>query len=109
MSGHVEVEQAAPAVADQKEDVEGLEGQGLNHEQISCPDGLDMVGEEGAPALAGRPSWPTTSVAADGAGTHADAELEQLAADPLGAPVGVLARHGGDQRPDLGLQSWPPE
>src|SRR5262245_61049421 len=53
MSGHVEVEQAAPAVADQKEDVEGLEGQGLNHEHISCPDGLDMVGEEGAPALAG--------------------------------------------------------
>jgi hypothetical protein len=29
--------------------------------------------------------------ASDGAGTHGDAELEQLAGDPLGAPVGVLA------------------
>ncbi len=44
MGGHVDVEQATPIVADQEEDVQGLEGQGLNHEQISCPDGPGMVG-----------------------------------------------------------------
>jgi hypothetical protein len=38
--------------------MEGLEGQGLDHEQVCCPDGLGVVGEEGTPALAGRPSWP---------------------------------------------------
>ena len=57
-SGHVDVEQAAPAVADQKEDVEGLEGQSLNHEQISCPDGLGMVGEEGGQLWLGGRAGP---------------------------------------------------
>jgi hypothetical protein len=68
VSGQVEVEQAAAAVADQEEDVEGPEGQGLDHEQVCCPDGLGLVGEEGTPTLAGRPSWPAASVVADGAG-----------------------------------------
>src|SRR5262244_1234277 len=54
VGGHVEMEQTAAAVADQEEDVEGLESQGLDHEQVSGPDGLSVVGEEGAPALAGR-------------------------------------------------------
>jgi hypothetical protein len=30
-------------------------------------------------------------------------------ADPLSAPAWVLAPHRGDQRPDLGVQPWPPE
>ena len=47
------MEQAAAVVADHKEDVKGLEGQGLDHEEVSCPDGVGVVGEEGAPTLAG--------------------------------------------------------
>jgi len=76
VGGHVEVEQAAAVVADQEEDVEGLEVQGLDYEEVGCPDGLGVVGEEGAPALAGRPNWPAASVASDGAGADGDAELE---------------------------------
>jgi hypothetical protein len=53
----------------------GLEGEGLDHEQVRGPDGLSVVGEEGAPALAGRSGWPATPVAADGAGADGDAEL----------------------------------
>jgi hypothetical protein len=94
-------------VADQEEDIEGLEAQGLDHEQVSCPDGLSVVGKEGTPALAGRSGWPAPPVAADGACADDDAELEQLTADALGAPVWVLAPDGGDQRPDLGLQARP--
>ncbi len=75
----------------------------------SAAQGLGMVGEEGAPALAGWPSWATTSVAADGAGADGGAKFEQLAADAFGAPMRVLARHSGDQRADLGLQPRPPE
>ncbi len=82
-------------------------GQGLNHEEIGSPDGLGVVGKEGTPALAGRPGWPTASVTANGACADGDAELEQLAADALGAPVRVLARHGGDQGPNLRVQAWP--
>ncbi len=103
MGGDVEVEQAAAVVADQEDDVEGSEGKGLDHEQISSPDGFSVVGEEGAPALAARPSRSAAAVASDGACAHGEAELEQLA-DALGDQVRILARHGGDQRPDLGFK-----
>ena len=75
VGGHAEVEQAAAVVADQKEDVEGLEGEGLDHEEVGSPDGLSVVGEEGAPALAGWSGWSAASVAADGARADGDAEL----------------------------------
>src|SRR5437868_2126635 len=52
MGGDLEVEELATAVADEEEDVEGLEGEGLNHKQIRRPDRSRMVGQEGAPALA---------------------------------------------------------
>ena len=42
---------------DQEEDVEGLEGQCLDHEEDGCPDGVSRVGEEGAPTVAWRPGW----------------------------------------------------
>jgi hypothetical protein len=77
---HIEVEQAAAMVADQEEDVEGLEGECLDHEQVRGPDGTRVVREEGTPALAGRSGWPAPPVAADGAGADGDAEL---AADAL--------------------------
>ncbi len=54
MSGHVEVEQAATVVADQEEDVEGVEGQGLDREEICCPDGLSVVGKVRQLWLGGR-------------------------------------------------------
>jgi hypothetical protein len=50
-------------VADQEEDVKGLEGQGLDHEKVCRPDGLSVVGEEGTPALAGRPGRSAAAVA----------------------------------------------
>jgi hypothetical protein len=53
-----------------------------------------------------RPSRSAAAVASDGACAHGDAELEQLA-DPLCDPVWILARDGGDQRPDLGVQARP--
>jgi len=106
VGGHVEVEHAAAVVADQEEDVESLKGQGLDYEEVGSPDDVGVVGEEGTPALAWRPGWPAASVASDGAGADCDTELDQLATDPLGAPVQVLARHGSDQLTYLGLQPW---
>ena len=41
---------------------------------VCGPDGLSMVGEDGTPALAGRPGWPAPPVAADGAGADGDAD-----------------------------------
>jgi hypothetical protein len=82
VGGHVDVEQEAAVVADQEEDVEGLESEGLDDEEVGSPDGLSVVGEEGATALAGRSGRSATSVAADGACADGDAELEELTADP---------------------------
>ncbi len=81
--------------------------QGLDHQQVGSPDGLGMVGKEGAPALAGRSGWHAASVASDGTCTHGDAELEQLATNAVGTPMRVLARHRGDERLDLGVQARP--
>jgi SAM-dependent methyltransferase len=48
---------------------------------------------------------PPTPVLLDGALADGDPELEQLAADPLGAPARVLVRHPSNQLPDLGTQA----
>jgi hypothetical protein len=44
MSSHLEVGQLATSVADEKEDVEGLEGQGLDDKEVGGPDRLSVVG-----------------------------------------------------------------
>ena len=51
--------------------------------------------------------WPTPAVPANRAMADHDPELEQLAADPLGAPQLVLGRHGQDEGPDLWAEIWP--
>ena len=93
MGSHLEVKQLTASVVDEEDDVERLEGQGLDDEEVSGPDRLSMVGQESAPALAGRSRVATPAVAAYGARTDHDAELEQLAADALGPPEGVLIGH----------------
>src|SRR5450756_754199 len=97
MGSHFEVGQLATPMTDEEDDVERLEGQRLDDEEVGGPDRLSMVGKEGAPTLAGRPRLATPAVAADRARTDHDAELEELAADTLGTPERVRARHGGDQ------------
>ena len=75
MGGHLEVDQLATAVADEEEDVEGLEGQGLDDKEVGRPDRLSVVGQEGAPALAGWAEMTLSAIAADRAGPDDDAEL----------------------------------
>jgi hypothetical protein len=47
------------------------------------------------------------TIASDRSGADDDAELEELAANALGAPERVLAGHGGDQLTDLWAQAGP--
>ena len=107
IGSHREVDQLATSVADEEEDVEGLEGQGLDDKEVGRPDRLGVVGREGASALAGWAGMTASTIAADRAGADDDAEPEELAADALGAPERVLAGHGGDQLTDLGTQTRP--
>src|SRR5207253_1005647 len=66
-------------------------------EQVGRPEMVSVVGEEGAPALARRAPRSSPAVAPDRAIADHDAQLEQLASDPLGTPERVLAGHGRDQ------------
>jgi hypothetical protein len=89
MRCYLEVDQLASAVADEEEDVEGLEGPGLDDEEVGRPDRLSVVGEEGPPALARGTGMVSPTIASDGSGADDDAELEELAANALGAPERV--------------------
>ena len=87
MGGHLEVDQLATAVADEEEDVEGLEGQGLDDKEVGRPDRLSVVGQEGAPALAGWAGMTASTIAADRAGADDDAIRGaniSMGVDPLG-------------------------
>jgi hypothetical protein len=112
MGGRVEVNKLATPMTNEEDDLERLESQGLDDEEVGGPDRLSMVGEEGAPAMAGRSRMATPAVAADRARADHDDELEELAADTLGATEPVLVCHGCDRLPNIraqpGLPScWP--
>ena len=96
VAGHLEVDQLATAMANEEEDEEGLERQGLDDKEVGGPDRVSMVGKDGAPALAGWVGVTTSTIAADRPGADDDTELEELAPDALGAPKRVLAGHRGN-------------
>jgi len=52
-------------------------------------------------------SAPPDHIPAHGGFGDVDAEHQQLAVDPRGAPQRVLAVHTSDQRAELGSNPWP--
>src|ERR687886_120445 len=104
VSRHVDVHQLAPAVGDEDEHVQRLECQRGYREQACRPHVVRVVCQERPPGLARRTPRSTPPVAPNRAVADHDAELEQLASDPLGAPQAILAGHGPDQLPHLGAE-----
>src|SRR5262245_48733472 len=94
---------------DEDEHVQGPERERLDREQVGRPEPRSVVSQEGPPALGGRTPRIALAVALDGAPAHDDAERQELAADALGAPAWVLARHRGDQPAHLGADPRPTE
>ena len=74
--GDVEVDQLPPLMADQEEDVEVPEAQGLDHEEVSRPAATQLVRQEGSPALVVARPQPPPSVPPDGTVAHHHAELQ---------------------------------
>ena len=93
MRGDGDVDELAPRVRDEEQHVQRPERQGLDGEQVGGPDAGGVVPQEGAPGLARRPRRAAPAVAADGAVAHGEPQLEELAADPLGAPERVVPGH----------------
>jgi len=53
--GHVEMDNLPPGMGDEEEHVESAEAERPDDKKVSCPDALQLVGEEGAPALTSAP------------------------------------------------------
>jgi hypothetical protein len=101
----VEVDRLTALVADEEEDVQDPVVNGVDDEQISCPDALDLIREEGSSRLGPAARRLPPPISADRAITDADPQLEQLTANALGTPEPVLLGNPGDQVPHLVAES----
>jgi hypothetical protein len=97
-AGDAEAHHAARAALDDQEGAHRPEEQVRELQDVARPDIGAVGAQEGRPTLtcgARRPNAP--QVPLDGALADGDAELEQLAPDPLRSPEPSLARHPLDQ------------
>src|SRR5438477_12389486 len=81
VGGHVDVHQLAPAVLDEHQDVQRLEGERRHREQIGRPEVVRMLGQERAPGLARWTLRSTPAIAPNRAVADDYAQFEQLASD----------------------------
>ena len=89
-AGDVDVDDLAGPVGDDKERVDRAEPGVVELQDIAGPDVVRVVPEEGPPGLAVLPARTDgPHVLLDRPLAHADAEREQFAADPFGAPQPV--------------------
>ena len=100
--GDVEVEDAAPSVAEDDEAVEDAKGDRRDRKEVDAGSGAHMVAQKGAPGLRGRFVPPRHVLGNRGLG-DGDAELEQLAMDSRRAPAGVLCGDATDECSQIGF------
>jgi len=101
---HAEVDHPARAEFDDEAGEERPEPAVDDLEEVARPGLVGMVPQEGGPGLPaalGPGRARRGHVALDRALAHPETQLEQLAADPLGAPEPVLRRHLLDRRDRL--------
>src|SRR6266545_6211312 len=98
---HVDMHQLASAVGDEYQHVQRLERQRGHRQQIGGPKVVSMVAQERAPGLTGWARWFAPAIASNRATADHDAQLQQLASDPFGAPQPVVAGHSRYQVPYL--------
>ena len=107
-AGDVDVDDLAGPGGDDKERVDRAEPGVVELQDIAGPDVVRVVPEEGPPGLAVLPARTDgPHVLLDRPLAHADAEREQFAADPFGAPQPVGSGHGLDQVDELHAQPPP--
>jgi hypothetical protein len=108
---HPDVDHAARAERDDDERGQRAEEEVRHRQEVAGPDLGGVVAQEGRPRLPARPRGARTGqVGLDRALGHADAEIAQLAANPLGPPARVLGRQPPDQGDSVrgeGRASWP--
>src|SRR5450759_4012899 len=91
-------------MGDEHQDVQRSERQRRHGQQVSSPQMVSMVAQEGAPTLTRRAPRPLPAVTSNRAIADRDAQLQQLTSDPLGTPQPVVAGHGHDELTLLGTE-----
>src|SRR4030042_2972174 len=106
MSCHVQVNELPPAMRDEQEHIQGLEGRGLDREEVRCPDMGCVVLEEGAPGLGGRAMYHLPTVAADRASAAVVGRLSELTLNPYAPPARVLMGEALNEQSELRGEAW---
>src|SRR5258706_12965668 len=100
MGSDVEMENSAPVMSQNQEDVEDLEPNCWHSEEIDRDQTGRVVLQKSAPSLRRRSSQPHHVLRNAGLG-NLDAELEQFAMDAWSAPERIFPAHGTNQLADL--------
>ena len=101
----VDMHDLATAVPNDDEGEDGTEPGVIELQEVAGPDIRRVVTEEGVPRLSRRLARAEgPHVLLDRPLAHAEAELEQFAADPFGSPQGVGAGHRSNQVDDVRAQ-----
>src|SRR5437588_485243 len=97
---------SAAAELDEEEDIEPGGKDGVDGEEVAREHARRLAADELAPGGSGSPARRSeprlAQQLADRRRRDAESERGELAADPLIAPAGVLAREAEDERADLG-------
>lgn len=102
-AGHSDVNNSSRFEFDQEEREDRSEEKVVGLQEVAGPGFVGMIAQERRPALAG---WSRSSNSAhvllDRALRHADVELQQFAANPLGSPETIAPGHPFDEGDRLG-------
>src|SRR5215469_11834262 len=100
MSGDIAVNNATPIIGQYQKHVKDLEAESGHGEEVDGGQLLEVIVQECAPGLRGRPRG-AHHVFANAAFTDVQAESEQLTVDAGFTPTGILLAHLADQISDL--------
>ena len=102
LTGHVEVQDLASTMVDNKQTVQKLERDGWDREEIECDDHLTVVLKEGQPVLRGIPTPADASkITRNRPLAQNKSEFQQFALDFGRSPAGILLCHATNERAEF--------
>ena len=107
MTSNVEVQNPAPAMLDDEEAVQELEGQRGHGKEVEGDDHLAMVCEEGEPVFGWIAASPHASkMSGDSAFGDLEAELQKFPVNLRCSPIRIFSRHAANESPNLLAHLW---
>jgi hypothetical protein len=102
----LEMNNTAPLMRENEEDLENAEGNGRDGKEIHRGKLLAVIFQKGAPSLRGR-FWLADNVLGDGCLRDIDFEFQQFAMKSRSSPEGIIFAHGADELANIFGNPWP--